>query len=419
MKRVFQATFGASIALACTAAAQVAVEELTIGDTEGPDAVTESKYGVFSHGYYRLGFGSTDGDDFTAFQLDGAAAKYRLGNESDIYGEVSLGYRGEIGSGSDFVAEFMYQGGGDSNALTTGADYDSWEDIAQAYLGIERLGSGALAESFLWAGRRFYRRRDIHMNDFYYENFSGDGIGLENVDLGATHVTAAYFYYDRDDDDMDYQSGTLDLRFHDIALGGSWKGELGLGWTDGQGDDHTGDDGYSVRVHAENTDLAWGEWKNALMYGQGAGIDFDSKGNTEADSGDSRIRLVTQAVYQSSDELETQATAIWQQTEIDGETETWFSTGIRPSYNITKNWGVAFELGYDQVRTEGEDTASLTKATLAPFYSFGKTGYFARPQLRAFATWANWSDEGAITNQEAFGSATDGMSFGLQLEQWW
>ncbi|MDV7144429.1 carbohydrate porin [Tropicimonas sp. TH_r6] len=419
MKRIFQATLGASLALACSAGAQVANQELTIGDTEGPDSVSESKYGLFSHGYYRLGVGSTDGDEFTAFQLDGAGAKYRLGNESDMYGEASLGYRAALGNGSDFVAEFMYQGGGDSNALTTGAYYDPWDGVAQAYMGIERLGAGAFEESFLWAGRRFYRRRDVHMNDFYYEDFSGDGIGLENVDLGPTHVTAALFYYDRDDDDMDYQSGTFDLRFHDIALGGNWKGEIGLGWIDAQGDDHTGEDGYSIRGHAENTELVWGEWKNTLMYGQGAGINFNSIGNTEADSDDSRIRFVTQALYRSSEDLETQATAVWQSTEIDGETETWFSAGIRPSYNFSKNWGVAFELGYDQVRTEGEDTASLTKATLAPFYSFGQKGYFARPQLRGFVTWANWSDEGAITNQDAFGSSTDGLSVGLQLEQWW
>ena len=61
----------------------------------------------------------------------------------------------------------------------------------------------------------------------------------------------------------------------------------------------------------------------------------------------------------------------------------------------------------------------LSKVTLAPFYSFGKEGFFARPQLRAFVTYAKWSDVGAITNQSQVGGVTDGTTVGLQLEHWW
>lgn len=418
-----------AMAMAGTAGAQVSDIDPESGDTAdvtlpvtAPNegfTLTDSDYGFFSHGYYRLGVGSTDGEEFTAFQLNGAASKYRLGNESDLYGEASLGWRFNLGNGSDLLTEIMWQGGGDSNALNFGSDYNGWDDLAQAYAGVERLGSGTFAESFLWAGRRYYRRRDVHMTDFYYEDFSGDGIGIENANLGATHFSGAVFYYDRDDDDQDYQSQTLDLRFHDIALGSGWKGEIGLAWVDGQGNDHTGDDGYSVRLHVENFDLDWGTWQNAFMYGEGAGINFDSRGDVNATGDDNRFRFVTQALIISSEDLETQATAVWQRTEMAGETETWISAGIRPQYNITSDWGVAVELGYDWVDSEGEDPVSLSKLTLAPFYSFGKKGYFARPQLRGFVTWANWSDEGAITNQDMLGSATNGTTMGIQLETWW
>lgn len=65
------------------------------------------------------------------------------------------------------------------------------------------------------------------------------------------------------------------------------------------------------------------------------------------------------------------------------------------------------------------DAISLSKLTVAPFSSFGKIGFFERPQLRAFVTWVDWSEPGAITQQAALGNATDGMTLGVQYENLW
>ncbi|WP_165354665.1 carbohydrate porin [Tropicimonas sp. IMCC6043] len=392
--------------------------DLEAGDTAGPDAPEPNPLGLFSHGYVRFGVGSTDNDPMVAFQLNGAASKYRLGNESDLYGEASIGIRTPMAGGSDFVAEIMFNGWADSNLLVWGSDVDDGGGVAQAYLGIERLGNSAAAESFLWAGRRYYRRRDVHITDFYYENYSNDGLGLENLDLGSFHLSSALFYYD--DDDSDYQAGTVDLRFHDIALGGKWLGEIGLSYTRTDGTDAPSDnDGYAIRLHAWNLDLPWGEWQNALMYGRGSGINFNSSGDTGATMDDDRWRFVTQALFTTTEDFQTQATGVWQRTEIGGETETWWSVGARPQYNITDNFGLAVEFGYDVVIPEDDDRTSLGKVTFAPFYSFGKTGFFARPQLRAFVTYAKWSDPGVITQQAALDDATDGTTIGIQYENWW
>ena len=43
----------------------------------------------------------------------------------------------------------------------------------------------------LWAGKRFYQRHDIHMNDFYYWDISGPGAGVENIDLGFGKLSVA------------------------------------------------------------------------------------------------------------------------------------------------------------------------------------------------------------------------------------
>src|SRR6185436_8968451 len=43
------------------------------------------------HGYFRSGFGvNAKGGDQDAFQAQGAFAKYRLGNETETYGEIGL-----------------------------------------------------------------------------------------------------------------------------------------------------------------------------------------------------------------------------------------------------------------------------------------------------------------------------------------
>ena len=389
------------------------------GDTAGPEAPVERgpEQGVFSVGYYRFGVGATDGSDMVAFKLDGAESKYRLGNESDLYGELSLGYRAPLGNGSEFLAEVMVNGGGNSNALVFDAPFDDFSGVVQAYAGIERIGDGVARDALFWAGRRYYGRHDVHMTDFYFEDFSGDGAGIENLRFGDTGFSAAAFYYD--DDDVDFQSRTVDVRFEELPIGGAWLGQVGLAYLDGSGDAAAADGGYSVRLHADNTELSWGEWRNALMYGEGIGINFNSKGATNAGDGDSRVRFVTSALVTTTDEFQTQATAVWQRTDSDGKVETWLSAGLRPQYNFNEDWGLAVEFGVDYVDQEDEGNRSLAKLTVAPFYSFGKVGYFARPQLRAFVTLAKWSDPGAITDQAALGTATDGATIGIQIENWW
>jgi maltoporin len=373
--------------------------------------------GFFWAGYYRFGFGLTDGDAMVAFQVPGAASKYRLGNESDLYFEFALGYRHPLDGGSAFIAEAMVNGFGDSNALVRDDPLEEGGDLVQAYAGVEGLGAGVAREAFVWAGRRYYRRRDVHMTDFYYENYTGDGVGLENLRLGAVGLSTALFHDDAEDDD--FRSTALDLRVHDIPLGGDWRGELGLALLDDGGDDASGDGGFALRLHAENFSLPWGTWQNALLYGEGTGLDFSSTGVVGAGDGDSRLRLVTHTLLTPSERFQTQATAVWQRTEIGDLSEDWASLGIRPQVNFTDEWGLAVELGYDRVDPEDGDARSLRKVTLAPFYSFGRTGYFARPQLRAYVTHADWNEPGAITSQASLGGQTDGTSIGIQIENWW
>ena len=139
--RSILAAICAMLLLAGPGHAQVAPVDPESGDTAGPDAPVKPKGenifsnegpGLFSNGYYRFGVGATDGDDMVAFRLNGAESKYRLGNESDLYSEFSLGYRLPLDNGSNAIGEVMVNGSGNSNALVFGAPFDGGGDVVQA-----------------------------------------------------------------------------------------------------------------------------------------------------------------------------------------------------------------------------------------------------------------------------------------------
>jgi maltoporin len=61
----------------------------------------------------------------------------------------------------------------------------------------------------------------------------------------------------------------------------------------------------------------------------------------------------------------------------------------------------------------------LGKLTLAPQVSLGDE-FFSRPVLRAFLTYAMWSDglQGEIGGPDYAGKDS-GFTWGLQMESWW
>ncbi|MGD8710483.1 MAG: carbohydrate porin, partial [Ectothiorhodospiraceae bacterium] len=64
--------------------------------------VAQSAAAFEFHGYFRSGAGvNSEGGDWVVFQLPGAGSKYRLGNESQNYGELIFQqdlYKGDDGS---------------------------------------------------------------------------------------------------------------------------------------------------------------------------------------------------------------------------------------------------------------------------------------------------------------------------------
>jgi maltoporin len=83
---------------------------------------------------------------------------------------------------------------------------------------------------------------------------------------------------------------------------------------------------------------------------------------------------------------------------------------------------LAFQVGYDFVNpVEGGDR-TLFKVTPAIELSAGR-GFFARPELRLFATYATWDSaagqNGVVLGGNPFGDNGHGWTYGMQAEAWW
>ena len=79
----------------------------------------------------------------------------------------------------------------------------------------------------LWAGKRFYQRKDIHIMDYYYLNNSGYGVGVENIDVGLGSVSVALIKHQIDQSHqqtktyttyIEKKDGTKDERHHKVDV---------------------------------------------------------------------------------------------------------------------------------------------------------------------------------------------------------
>ncbi len=112
----------------------------------------------------------------------------------------------------------------------------------------------SLPDATLWAGKRFYQRHDVHLNDFYYWDISGPGAGVENIDVGVgklsfavtrnTEQGGAYGWNynpitkkweSTRDLDKDVYNDVFDVRLADLEVNKNGKLEIGLDY----GNSHT------------------------------------------------------------------------------------------------------------------------------------------------------------------------------------
>lgn len=406
------------------------------------------------HGYFRAGYGlASNGDVMEAFQAPGALSKYRLGNETEVYLETAFQYNfPELGKndGTEWMVA-VRPAYVVSNSLSNASTDIT---LREAYGAVRGIWSEH-EEAQFWAGQRFYDRYDIHMTDFYYLDMSGFGGGMESLDVGAGNLSIAWLGGSIDTlnsnasgpDASINAKNSLDLRLDSVEV----PGGSGMFWFDiaksksrnnpnGENLSIEGSTGMAGGIqHKIENPFNWGGRNIAMVqYGYGGAANFRSTvedysflnlpmtgPTTFVDLSDAwQFRFVDDFVIEPNESLSLGSTFVWNEADIGlrgvDSTYSWQSFGVRPEWNLTDHASIAFEAGVDHVN-EFLSTPSgrLYKFTVAPQLKPGR-GYFDRPALRAFATYALWSEswEGLVAPRTRFFD-TDGWSFGMQLESWW
>ncbi|EFQ61505.1 maltoporin [Pseudomonas fluorescens WH6] len=379
-------------------------------------------------GYLRSGAGTSTGSGpQQCFQLPGAQTKYRLGNECEQYAELEL--RQDV---------FTLDDGSVLSVDAMASLYNKY-DRALKFQG-ENNGSARMPQMYaqwsnmpslnggsLWAGRRYYKRNDIHISDFYYWNQSATGGGIEDVKIGDLK----YSYALSRKDNL-YQKAYVTR--HDFNVAGfktnpGGELELGLSYLEKAGG-RDANSGWALTAQHVQQAFLGGKNKFALQYGEGPGTGLGYTGNTALDNSSKSYRAVEFFDWQMTPRFGGQIEAVYQKDVRPGsQDQTWMSLGVRPVYALTEQFKLVAELGHDQVDATG-GTRKLSKFTFAPTWSPKGPEFWARPEVRLYYTYATWNAAAkhaanelaagsALSDTGSYGTARHGSNVGVQVEYWW
>lgn len=413
-----------------------------------PNISAQDTTHIIFGGYMRSGFGMDgQGRALDVFRAPDAESKYRLGNEAETYVEAMLGYAFTDVNKALFETNvrlaFVTPTSKSNNFVTT-------TSVREAFVRSRGIVKSQ-PQMIFWAGQRFYDRYDVHMTDYFYRDMSGFGGGFEDLLLwNSLRLSLAYLGGSIDQltsngnvqpsNQFLLNKTTLDLSIYDIAVG---SGKLGFTFdlSNFRGDSAViGDDTYYV-----SSDVGWsaglfydipfsgGRNLINLFYGSGAAENYKAVisqpmgivpvPGEEIDVGAfRRFRVINDLLLDVSPAFSLQGLLSYQQlknNQAGGNILNWFSAGLRPSYHFNRYFSLVGELGMDYTEQEDMESGVLFKATIAPQIS-PLNKIMSRPALRAYFTYAKWSD--SFIGQVATASFADqdhGLSFGLQMEVWW
>jgi maltoporin len=388
------------------------------------------------HGYFRSGIGMSSKDGgLECFKLGGVQGNgnFRLGNECETYGEAQLDQNVYDGKdGVKFDAHFMF-------AYVTNEEGD-FENLAQNgnQFALRQSWVEAKSLSFLnggsaWVGKRFYQRHDVHINDFFYWNDSGPGAGVEKIGLGGDLNTSfAIFRYNGNNFANNPNANattSLDWRIAGIGLGPAGALEFGVQHNLADTKLPNSKDGTALMVE-HSIPVLGGVNKLFLTWGNGStNVPNLQSPNNQPGTQDGAKGILDSFQWQISPAFSGMATAGYYDFKNNYK---WTFVGGRPVFHITDYFKIQGELGYNRIKANNQtDAATLSKFTIAPTIVAGR-GFWARPELRFFYTYAKWNDKardgafGACAScgvaggpAGPFGTSTNGSTYGFQVEAWW
>jgi maltoporin len=425
----------------------------------------KQQLGTFEfHGYFRSGYGlNSAGGQQVAFEAPGADAKYRLGNETETYGElifVNNWLNPDRNSDkawmrTEFMVEANTTNSANSAGFTNGVGNDQFR-FREAFVQAGNIFKSQPNAKF-WAGERYYRRQHIDIVDFYTLDMSGYGAGVEDLDVRIGKLATAFVSAARPDiitRNGNLAKSNIDVRLYDlkgpVGLWGVWFDyATSKGGTVASGSTLTSPaiptiipttDGYAFGIRHQRLEWHGGYHTFSAQYGTGAAGNFSNPGNGTTIPNPtpfinrSRQLLITEhLVFQPNDLFAIMPIFIFQRTK-DGNPRDpwneWISFGARPEVFFTTHLSLALEAGFDHthcvagcVNQDSEPIGPydgwLRKITIAPQIGAGRK-FFSRPVLRTFLTYANWSDGfRGLVGGIPYLKRTSGLTYGVQAEHWW
>jgi len=393
------------------------------------------------HGYFRSGYGlNGKGGQQVAFAAPGAGAKYRLGNETDSYGEfifVNNWVNPERSSDKAWIkTEAMIEANTTNSAnyanFTNSPGNDQFR-LREAFVQAGNIFESQPNAKF-WAGERYYRRQQIYIDDFFPLDMSGYGAGVEDLDVRFGKLALGFLSGARPDittENGNYAKSNIDMRLYDIkAPGGTaavwFDFANSKGGTTSNGALIPTSNGYAFGIRHQRLEWHGGYHLLSMQYGTGAASNFSTSIDdpTRFVNSSSRFLITEQVVLQPNERFAIMPIFVYQRTK-DGNPQhpwqQWVSFGARPEVFFTKYLSLAFEGGFDHTHSLIAPTYDgwLRKFTIAPQIGAGRK-FFSRPVLRAFMTYASWSDGlRGFVGGIPFHNRTSGLTYGVQAETWW
>ncbi len=409
--------------------------------------------------------GNSRGGAQACFKTPGMDYKLRLGNECDGYAE--WGFQQSVWKNKDgveFTVGFMFDW--DPQVMTDTGVATPF-GVQQGYVKAKfPMWGGAQ----VWAGKQYYRRENIDMIDFFYLNTSEPGFGVEDVDLGFGKLAASIFATKSGfkppatgpgstapATDWAYAYWRPDVRVYGIPVNPNGTIEVDanlviISKNKDVPDPSTNTGTTSVWLTVEHTQekLMGGSNKLALQYANGAAAQMGhgpatGYGDDPANKNNYQIRALDQLLLQPSEKLQGLVGGMvqWKQYYVGADKTKFTQWGIfaRPVYYLTDFFKLQGDVGFTQNKPQHGSAANLFKLTFAPTLSPSvgeKGGFFVRPEVRLFVTFANWNDTAAsvpprppsdaeppppnsqpdaVTNVP-FGSNKSMVSYGMSVEAW-
>src|SRR5262249_28189536 len=284
------------------------------------------------HGYLRSGYGlNSRGGQQVAFQAPGADAKYRLGNEAETYAELIF-VNNWVNPQHDkdkawIKTEFMIEANTTNSAsfadFRGGIGNDRFR-VREAFVQAGNIFKSQPQAKF-WAGERYYRRYQAHIDDVYILDMSGYGAGVEDLNVKVGKMAIAFLAGARPDittENGNYAKSNIDVRLYDVPVPG---GKLGVwlnfarakGGTTQSGTVIPSADGFAVGINHQRLEWKGGYNWFSIGFGKGAASNFRTSIDdpTPFVSSAKRFQIAEHLLIQPNDKFAIMPVFIYQRTQ--------------------------------------------------------------------------------------------------------